>query len=54
MFYMNGIDINQDAMSSIPGLYASGQSVGNVRGDITAAAGFRNSVVNPCSDKVIV
>lgn len=40
MFYMNGIDINDRAMSTVPGLYASGQSVGNVRGDITAAAVF--------------
>ncbi|MBD5418066.1 MAG: FAD-binding protein [Desulfovibrio sp.] len=40
MFYMNGIDIDDRAMSTVPGLYASGQSVGNVRGDITAAAVF--------------
>lgn len=40
MFYMNGIDIDEHAMTTIPGLYASGQSVGNVRGDITAAAVF--------------
>lgn len=40
MFYMNGIDVDQNSMSSIPGLYASGMSVGNVRGDITSAAVF--------------
>lgn len=40
MFYMNGIDVNEHSMSTIPGLYAAGQSVGNVRGDISSAAVF--------------
>lgn len=40
MFYMNGIDVDESSMSTIPGLYAAGMSVGNVRGDITSAAVF--------------
>ncbi|MDE7012518.1 MAG: FAD-binding protein [Mailhella sp.] len=40
MFYMNGIDVDENSMTTIPGLYASGMSVGNVRGDITSAAVF--------------
>ena len=37
---MNGIDVDENSMTTIPGLYASGMSVGNVRGDITSAAVF--------------
>ncbi len=40
MFYMNGIDVDINSMSTVPGLYAAGMSVGNVRGDITSAAVF--------------
>lgn len=40
MFYMNGIDVDEHSMTTIPGLYAAGMSVGNVRGDITSAAVF--------------
>lgn len=52
MFYMNGIDIDECAMSTIPGLYASGQSVGNVRGDITAAAVFGDHAARHAADYI--
>ena len=52
MFYMNGIDINDRAMSTIPGLYASGQSVGNVRGDITAAAVFGDHAARDAAEYI--
>lgn len=54
MFYMNGIDIDENAMTTIPGLYASGQSVGNVRGDITAAAVFGDLAVENAAKYIAV
>lgn len=52
MFYMNGIDVNEHSMSTIPGLYAAGMSVGNVRGDITSAAVFGDLAAEDATDYV--
>ncbi len=52
MFYMNGIDVDEHSMSTIPGLYAAGMSVGNVRGDITSAAVFGDLAAEDAAEYV--
>ncbi len=39
-FSGRGLDVGVDGAASIPGLYATGNAIGNVRGDITSAAVF--------------